>query len=832
VFNKFWLAAALACCLQSVTVLLFFLVPPVPDSLLFAWGGSACLAVLALFFYAYKVHPSHQILSTGLNALEDDPLARQIHWPDGQVFQNWLARSIWGQEYPLNWVSQHLALPDEFETQEAIQRLHYAYAQRGYAQETLALTGEDRSWVRFTIRGISGTLAIQYTMQDITAERALMDSLKRDFAYLSDAVYLAPVGILAIDINGRILQANQRLCGLLGCGEADLVAEQVADIVQKGWPYSIDGAWSGAVQFMPPHKSADNTSQAGFIGHVFASVADNAGQNVIWAVVIPQDDTQGVNPLQETALAVPHQKDFAYDNAPLGLATLDLEGCVLDANHMLATLANSTAAAMRDKPLSGLLITADRDAFDAGISKLLLHGGDSFEIDAHFLGRPEASIHVQILPWQQDNGAASGVPSVISQARSVEGFVISAIDRTEQKNLELQFAQAQKMQAMGQLAGGVAHDFNNLLTAMLGCCDFLLQKHGPGDSSFTDLMQIHQNANRAANLVRQLLAFSRRQPLQAKNLNVTEALNEVSHLLRRLMGENVDLQFRHGKGLGVIRVDPGQFDQMIINLAVNARDAMPGGGTLLITTSLESFSHETSLLGEQLAAGAYVCIQVKDTGTGMEPDVLARVFEPFFSTKTGPVGGPVGAGTGLGLSTVYGLVKQVDGAVTVSSTPGAGTEFSLYLPSYTDEQKMQVQPPVLDVAPLGVHEMSEKAVGRKILLVEDEDTVRAFAARVLKNKGYDVLEARTGEGALDLLQEQAAIDLLITDMVMPGMDGVTLAGLVRAEWPDTPVILMSGYSEDVSARDFLAQDHVIFMGKPFTLKALTKTVADILLGAT
>ena len=255
-------------------------------------------------------------------------------------------------------------------------------------------------------------------------------------------------------------------------------------------------------------------------------------------------------------------------------------------------------------------------------------------------------------------------------------LIVYLLDTTDQKKLETQFAQSQKMQAVGQLAGGIAHDFNNLLTAMIGFCDLLLQRHQPGDASFADIMQIRQNANRAANLVRQLLAFSRQQTLQAKVLDVTDALTELSHLLRRLIGASIELQIVHSRDVFLVKVDQGQLEQVIINLAVNARDAMPEGGRLIIRTRNETRTAMEQRGTEIIPPGDYAAIEVADTGTGIPPDILQRIFEPFFSTKE------VGSGTGLGLSTVYGIVRQTGGFVFVDSTVGKGTTFTILLPRY------------------------------------------------------------------------------------------------------------------------------------------------------
>jgi two-component system cell cycle sensor histidine kinase/response regulator CckA len=360
---------------------------------------------------------------------------------------------------------------------------------------------------------------------------------------------------------------------------------------------------------------------------------------------------------------------------------------------------------------------------------------------------------------------------------------------------------------------------------MIGFCDLLLQRHGPGDSSFADIMQVKQNANRAASLVRQLLAFSRRQTLQPRLFDITDALADISNLLRRLMGESIELTVTHGRDLGMVRVDPGQFDQVIINLAVNARDAMPGGGTLTITTRAVAVEKPFQYGAETMPPGNYVQIEVSDTGTGIAVENLPRIFEPFFSTKA------VGAGTGLGLSTVYGILRQTDGFIFVDSAPGEGSNFHIFLPRF--------EPPLLEVhaKSLSASPGAEAGDGSSggdltgagtILIVEDEDAVRLFGARALRNKGYKVIEARSGEGALDVLRGEPNVDVLVSDVVMPGMDGATLARLVRMERPSIRVILMSGYAEDVAPGIVAGEDGIHFLPKPFSLKQLAGKVKEAL----
>ena len=376
------------------------------------------------------------------------------------------------------------------------------------------------------------------------------------------------------------------------------------------------------------------------------------------------------------------------------------------------------------------------------------------------------------------------------------------------------------MQAVGQLAGGIAHDFNNLLTAMMGFCDLLLMRHQAGDPSFADIMQIKQNANRAAGLVRQLLAFSRRQTLQPKVLALTDVLAELSNLLRRLIGENIELKMIHARNLGLVRVDPGQIEQVIINLAVNARDAMAGGGALTIRTS--NVTHDTAARrdNELLEAGDYVLIEVIDTGEGIPKDMQAKIFEPFFSTKE------VGEGTGLGLSTVYGIIKQTGGYVFVKSDTGEGALFSIYLPRHVQPAGEETDAAPVEVKSAPVADLTGKGT---ILLVEDEDGVRVFGARALRNKGYTVLEANSGEAALAVMESyDDTIELLISDVVMPQMDGATLIERVRENQPDFKVILISGYAEEALGERLNTAENVNFLPKPFSLAQLAGKVKDVI----
>lgn len=500
---------------------------------------------------------------------------------------------------------------------------------------------------------------------------------------------------------------------------------------------------------------------------------------------------------------VPDDREFLidpiFDAAPIALAIVDENGGILEYNQPLKQHAAGKEVKVGES-IFDLVKAEDR----TDLATLVSYAHE---------GRP-ASAPLDIV----FNTSPERVGQVYSTAitKGSRTFaIIYLIDTTQEKSLERQFVQAQKMQAVGQLAGGVAHDFNNLLTAIIGFCDLLLVRHDAGDQSFSDIIQIKQNANRAANLVRQLLAFSRQQTLRPKVLSLTDILAEISNLIRRLIGENIDFKVVHGRDLLPVKVDQGQLEQVLINLAVNARDAMPEGGLLEIRTRM--IGPDDSLINrfDVIVPDEYVLVEVRDTGCGIPEANISKIFEPFFTTKE------VGQGTGLGLATVYGIVKQTGGFVFVDSEVGQGTTFLLFLKAHKsepeEEKEQETEKPVRDLTGKGT-----------ILIVEDEDPVRMFACRALSNKGYKVLEAPSGEQGLETLQESGEeIDLLITDVIMPSMDGPTLVKEARKTMPDLPVIFVSGYAEDVFRRNLEAEEFR-FLPKPFSLNQLAEEVKAIL----
>ena len=488
------------------------------------------------------------------------------------------------------------------------------------------------------------------------------------------------------------------------------------------------------------------------------------------------------------------------ETAPIGIVAVDAEGRIQVANARFAALAGQQADVITGRSINDLITPAGADDLRAAMQRTTGMDG-VFELGV-LCPDGEHPCEISLGRLSAEEGG---------------GFVLHFTDISRRKELERQFVQSQKMQAVGQLAGGIAHDFNNLLTAIIGYSDLLLQRHAAGDPSFADIYQVSQNAKRAASLVRQLLAFSRQQKLNPKVLQLTDTLAELKHLLKRLLGEAVELDVIQARDLWTVKVDETQLEQVIINLAVNARDAMPEGGALTLVTANDTLPEHRRLRADAvMPAGDYVHITVRDTGTGIPEEIIERIFDPFFSTKD------VGAGTGLGLATVYGIIKQTGGFITVESRLGVGTAFHIYLPRHDRQPE--------DLAAEKPRDRSADLTGTgTILLVEDEDPVRLFGARALRNKGYEVVEARTGEAAVDIFrQDPQRFDLLITDVMMPVLDGPTLIRIVREIRPELRVVCISGYAEESMRQKLDSQTNIEFLPKPFTLKQLAGTVKKVM----
>ena len=641
-----------------------------------------------------------------------------------------------------------------------------------------------------------------WIVDDTTLRRQMEQVINDQQNRFADLLENAPIGFYSVDGEGRFLFVNQMLAEWLGRTHAELesgtlrlhdVLEGEGDFAPYS-PFPDENMAKGEVML----RKRDGGKFVAFISQDVVP-ADERGGVRTRSVVRDLSSERAV--AQALERSEERFKSF-FEKAPVGIALIDSKGRVTESNKSFRGLLREHGET-GGYSLIDLAVADDRPALQAALSDQKTSGSQTV-LEVRFHGG-DLVCTVYVTRMAMADGAAAG-------------FIAHFIDTTEQKNLEEQFAQSQKMQAVGQLAGGIAHDFNNLLTAMIGFSDLLLLRHRPGDQSFADIMQIKQNANRAANLVRQLLAFSRQQTLQPRQLVITDILAELSHLLARLIGENIELKMIHGRDLGMVKADQGQLEQVVINLAVNARDAMSDGGALTIRTANIKVEEDKSYKGEVMPKGDYVVVEVEDTGCGIPRENLDRIFDPFFSTKE------VGAGTGLGLSTVYGIVKQTGGFIFVDSVVGRGTIFSLFLPHHMAEAEVGAAAGDSDAQ----RQKDLSGIGN-VLLVEDEDAVRAFGSRALRNKGYNVLEANSGEQALEVLNDASErIDLLITDVVMPKVDGPTLVKKVRDSHPDLKVIFISGYAEDNFRQDLGEDQGIHFLPKPFSLKQLAAKVKDVM----
>ncbi len=690
----------------------------------------------------------------------------------------------------------------------------------------------------FSVKRIKKETYFYWTLHNVTAKQNMDYVFKEECSSLHDFLDNLPVGLYTIDKDYNINYANKDFAAFLGYQPHELIGTSLQNFLtpDSSIPLKKD-FWFGPIHFINAQQTSTET-------YIFQSSYRAKEKIMLRGVVIHQLPTP--DDLQQQVNKSLDEVNWLFKNSPIGIIFIDKDGKVLNSNPKAANLFNIDTGDEAKNNLLNQLPYAE--------AKQLLST----------LNKASESNAPVIIELKNNSGSLTLYVNALRLLHQKEHsdtarFIIYAIDTTKQKNLEAQFAQAQKMQAVGQLAGGVAHDFNNLLTAMIGFTDLLLQRHGVGDPSFADLIQIKQNANRATSLVRQLLAFSRKQPLLPKLIDITDNFADLSQMLKRILGEKITLSFNHDSDLGYVKVDPNQFSQVIINLAVNAKDAMNGKGALSISTHTHRLNEKYVFGDDIIAPGDFVVIDVTDTGCGIPPENLSRIFDPFFSTKENIVG----SGTGLGLAMVYGIVRQTEGFIKVDSTIGKGTTFSIYLPRFENgpEEELTAAPnPVITgssgqtilrvqetlSAPANINQKiilglnitnaidrshSAAAKGDKparILFVEDEDSVRAFGIRALKKKGYDVIEANSAENALEILSSDKDFDLLLTDMVLPALSGAQLTNRVKEMLPDIAVILASGYSEEIARQEVDNTHEFDFITKPYSLGDLTAKVFDVL----
>ncbi|NCO02811.1 MAG: response regulator [Alphaproteobacteria bacterium] len=671
------------------------------------------------------------------------------------------------------------------------------------SMELVSKEGEGERWFLVTAQPVAGWAGfVHWRVDDITEARDLNRSVREEREKLIDFTDNAPVGFFSVNEEGRFVFVNATLARWLGDSIEHLLANGRIHTYLETPPKGVapyDVLEKGGLRQVAEIKMKGPAGTTFLASINMAVVRESDGRVRTRGVV---HDLTSEREMRKALQASEDRFQKFFDEAPVGVMLIGSDGKIKDTNAAMASLVKIDMESLENQNLKDL-ITGDNaaEAFDA-IDKIETGRRMTAPMEVMFKDKGNHNIVTQMHGRRFKNS---------------DDIVLHFIDLTEQKDLELQFVQSQKMQAVGQLAGGIAHDFNNLLTAIIGFSDLLMLRHKPGDPSFGDIMQIKQNSNRAANLVRQLLAFSRQQTLRPKVHDITDILTELSHLIRRLIGANIELEVLHGSDLGLIKVDVGQMEQVLINLAVNARDAMDGGGKLTIKTDNYENKKTVKRCDDDMPPGRWLIISVTDTGTGISPENMSRILEPFFTTKG------VGEGTGLGLATVYGIIRQTGGYLDIKTKLGEGTTFSIFLPVLgADEKREEIVEEKKDDTP------ADLTGTARILLVEDEEAVRAFSTRALVNKGYDVIGADCGESALSVLEkaENKEIDLLITDVMMPNMDGPTLAKKLRDISPHLRIIFISGYSED-KLKEHMGEG-ISFLPKPFTLKQLAAKVKEAL----
>jgi len=704
---------------------------------------------------------------------------------------------------------------------EAIYRLLKAGRDGQRLQEEVRLGGVGDAparWLRLRVRPLGDSKQDRkltvWSVADVTRDRARQENVFQELQHAIDYLDHAPAGFFSVDAAGSIVYLNATLANWLDHDLAHVGtgALRLDDIVAGDGAALLTAfrATPGEVKTETVDLDLKTRTGKPLPARLFHKVAFGAdGSAGLSRTLVINRAREGADPLR--AAEVRFMRFF--QNTPLAIATVDRAGRIARSNALFARLFQNSLT--DDRSILTVVTPRERGALEAMIARAADGQGDLTPVDAGLEGPGERS-------------ATFFVSAVDDADRDGEAAIVYVLETTAQRALEIRANQQQKMDTVGQLAGGIAHDFNNVLSAIMMATDFLLNAHKPTDPSFADIMQIKQNANRAASLVRHLLAFSRRQTLRPQVLDLGERLSDLGMLLKRLLGEKVSLDVVHGRDLWPVRADLSQFEQVIVNLAVNARDAMPEGGKLTVRTGNVATDESARLPYKGLPPADYVRIEVTDTGTGIPADIVDKIFEPFFSTKE------VGKGTGLGLSTVYGIVKQTGGFVYVDSEPGRGTVFSIFLPRFVPTEAPQDVPPAAEAASAHViaaaEDVKRAAVDLTgqgtVLLVEDEEGLRALNARGLASRGYTVLQAANGLEALEIFDEESGVDLVVSDVVMPEMDGPTLLRELRQRNPKLKVIFVSGYAEEAFQKSLPEGEQFSFLAKPFTLKQLVAQVKE------
>ncbi|MBS0531447.1 MAG: PAS domain-containing protein, partial [Proteobacteria bacterium] len=767
--------------------------------------------------------------------IADDPLMRPIadHAVDGiavtdggghLVYANAAYLALTGAASMLDARPVERVFIGNPDVSEAVFRLLKAAREGKRQQEEVRIAATDGAhgrWLRMRVRPLGeakrqSRYAV-WSVADITRDRERQEDVFQELRHAIEYLDHAPCGFFSVNPAGNLAYINATLANWLDYDLAEVGSGglKLTDIVSGDGASLLTSivAAPGEVKtevFDIDLRMRNGKTMPARLYHKLAFGADGV-PGPSRTLVVSRARDERADP--QRAAEVRFMRFF--DHTPMAIATVDKSGIVDRANARFAKLAQSLSPdGAAAKSILAAVKERDRGQLSAAIGAAAEGQGDIPPVEVMLDGPRER--------WGQ-----FFVTAVEDDDRDTEAAIVYMLETTERRTLENQINQSQKMESVGQLAGGIAHDFNNVLSAIMMANDFLLNAHKPTDPSFQDIMQIKQNANRAAALVRQLLAFSRRQTLQPKVLDLGDTLSDIGMLLKRLIGEKVTFPgVVHGRDLWPVKADVSQFEQVIVNLVVNARDAMPSGGKLGIRTSNVPAAEVARFAYKGMPSADYVLVEVSDTGTGIPPEIVDKIFEPFFSTKE------VGKGTGLGLSTVYGIVKQTGGFIYVDSRTGEGTTFRIFLPRHHPELEAQPDPAATSAvakepAPAAKPGSTDLTGHGTILLVEDEEGLRSLNARGLRSRGYSVIEASNGIEAMEALEERdGAVDLVVSDVVMPEMDGPTLLREMRVRNPNLKIIFVSGYAEEAFDKSLPENEQFAFLAKPFALSALIAKVKE------
>jgi two-component system, cell cycle sensor histidine kinase and response regulator CckA len=715
---------------------------------------------------------------------------------------------------------------------EAIYRLLKAAREGNRAEEVVrvaGLKGRPSRWLRFKIRPLGATgrqarLTV-WSLADVSHERERQENFFQVMQHAIDYLDHAPAGFFSVDAKGDVVYLNATLANWLDQDLAQVGSGglKLADMVWGDGAALLTGLQGAPGDVKTEVLDLDLRARNGRalpvrLYHKLAFGADGMPGSSR-TMVLNRGRDQGGD--AQRAAEIRFMRFF--HNTPMAIATIDRDGGVIRTNPLFARLfRGARSGGDEERSILAIVANDDRPALEAAIRAAAAGKADITPVEAALAGDGERF-------------ADFYVTAIEEAERDQEAAIVYALETTAQRKLETAMSQTQKMELVEKLAAGVAHDLNNNLNAIILATDFLINAHKPTDPAFKDLMEIKQSSNRAARLVKHLVAFSRKQTMRLQVLNLGEVLGDLKWMLNRTIGEKTRLNVVDGRDLWPVKADSTQFEQVILNLAVNARDAMPDGGLLTLRTSNVTAGECALYRAKGMPAADYVLVEVTDTGTGIPETIRGRIFEPFFTTKD------VGKGTGLGLSTVYGTIKQTGGFVYVDSVEGQGTTFRIFLPRYVAGAQEAALEAAANLRAAATGDAVPAAAAAKpapsadltgegtILLVEDEESLRALNARGLSSRGYTVLEAGNGVEAIEVLEKyDGKVNLVVSDVVMPEMDGPTLLRELRSRDPSLKIIFVSGYAEDAFEKHLPADGKFGFLPKPFTLKQLVAEVKQTL----